>query len=183
MIKKIFILFFPVFLFAQTNKISKSNKIELTFFITQTNDWCGGMRPTEEMLKDLNTPKPFPNKWLFIKKNIKGKSHIDIPIIDSFISNEQGEITCKLPEGNYQIVESWNKDWAEYKATLERYKVATEFNDTIDKACFDKVFRQAYYQFQVSKSLKFKRKHMLNFHKTCNYSGSKCVRYKGPYPN
>jgi hypothetical protein len=181
--KVLFLFLFPILLYAQTSKKVSSKKYNITFSITQTSDWCGGMRPTDDMLKEFSSPKPFPNKWIYIKKNSKGKSQIDIPILDSFESNEQGEIACKLPEGNYQIVESWNKDSAVYLATLERYKIATEFNDTIDKACFDKVFNEPYYLFQVSKSLKIKRKHVLNFHKTCNYSGSKCVRYKGPYPN
>jgi hypothetical protein len=181
--KILFLLFLPMLAQAQMSKKTLIRKYQISFSITQTSDWCGGMRPTDDMLKEFSSPKPFPNKWIYIKKNRKGKSQIDIPILDSFESNEQGEIACKLPEGNYQIVESWNKDSAVYLATLERYKIATEFNDTIDKACFDKVFNQPYFLFQVSKSFKIKRKHVLNFHKTCNYSGSKCVRYKGPYPN
>jgi hypothetical protein len=181
--KILFLLFLPMFAQAQMSKKTLIRKYQISFSITQTMNWCGGMRPSDEMLKEFSSPKPFPNKWIYVKKNTKGKLQIDLPIIDSFESNENGEINCSFPEGNYQIVESWNKDSAVYLATLERYKIATEFNDTIDKACFDKVFNEPYYLFQVSKSLKIKRKHVLNFHKTCNYSGSKCVRYKGPYPN
>jgi hypothetical protein len=181
--KVLFLFLFPILLYAQTSKKVSSKKYNITFSITQTMNWCGGMRPSDEMLKEFSSPKPFPNKWIYVKKNTKGKLQIDLPIIDSFESNENGEINCSFPEGNYQIVEVWNKDRIVYKSTLEKYKIATDITDTIDRKCFDKVFNQPYYQFQVSKLSKSKKNHKLNFHKTCNYSGSICVRYKGPYPN
>jgi|LauGreDrversion4_2_1035121.scaffolds.fasta_scaffold01141_4 hypothetical protein len=181
--KLIFLFLFPIFLHAQkSNKVSVK-KQTILFYITQTNDWCGGMRPSDDMVKDLNSPKSLSNKWIFIKKKLIGKLLIDLPVIDSFESNENGEIKCSLSYGNYQVVEAWNKDRNVYESTLEKYRFPSDITDTIDKKCFDKVFNQPYYQFKVSKLSKSKQIHKLNFHKTCNYSGSICVRYKGPYPN
>jgi hypothetical protein len=181
--KLIFLFLFPILLHAQKSKKVSVKKQTILFYITQTNDWCGGMSPSDDMIKDFSLPKPFPNKWIYVKKNTKGKLLIDLPIIDSFESNDNGEIKCSLPEGNYQIVEAWNKDRIVYESTIEKYKIATDITDTIDRKCFDKVFNQPYYQFQVSRVSKSKKKHKLNFHKSCNYSGSICVRFKGPYPN
>ncbi len=70
-----------------------------SFEITYTQSYCGGVEPTQEMLNEANTPKPYSNYTLFFK-NKKGK-------IDSATTNDKGLIFIKLKKGNYQMFEGW----------------------------------------------------------------------------
>jgi hypothetical protein len=53
---------------AQKKKVRRTpSQVMVTLHITQTV-WCGGARPTEEMEKEFNTPKPYPNyNLLFVR--------------------------------------------------------------------------------------------------------------------
>lgn len=61
--------------------------------------YCGGARPTPEILKDAETPKPYANKTIVIIST-KGK-------VDSVKTNATGLLSVKLKEGEYKLFEAW----------------------------------------------------------------------------
>lgn len=78
-------------LFAQSKKV----RIKLEQYIP----YCGGARPTPEILKSAETPVPYANKKLIIISP-KGK-------IDTVITDSSGNICKRLPYGTYKFFVPW----------------------------------------------------------------------------
>lgn len=70
--------------------------------ITQINfmqPYCGGARPTPEIIADAEKAKPYANKTIIIV-SAKGK-------IDSAKTNDAGFLNIKLKVGTYKLFEAW----------------------------------------------------------------------------
>lgn len=183
--KKFFLPF--VFLFiicglsAQKRKVlSKSSTlIPINITITQTSNWCGGARPSEEMEREFRTPKPFPDCKVYIRKD---SNILYSPILYSLTTNANGKINVKLPPGKYIVVNELKRDDSVYKATMERFKEATENTAPIDTQCYKIFMAEPDFVIIVPnrKSKGISKTH--NYHKHCNWSGAPCVEYRGPYP-
>jgi hypothetical protein len=85
-----------IFLFSLTG-LAQKKKIRLTF--EYIKPYCGGARPTEEMTKDAETPKPYAGKTIIY---ISGKGRID-----SAVTDERGTLNLKLKKGYYLMFERW----------------------------------------------------------------------------
>jgi hypothetical protein len=71
--------------------------------VTATYSYCGGARPSDEMLAELNRPKPMAEKKLFVKAgNSNSKNEA---IIKSFNTDAYGRFNIELPKGTYCIIE------------------------------------------------------------------------------
>lgn len=67
--------------------------------VKYTQPYCGGARPTPEMVKAASEPKVYANKILVFISD-KGKA-------DSAKTNEKGVLKLKLAMGTYRVYESW----------------------------------------------------------------------------
>src|SRR5438105_14028105 len=87
----LFLLFLSLGLFSQ-------QKIKLE--LKQKHNYCGGAKPSKEMLDSYNDPKPYANKKLIIV-SAKGK-------VDSLTTTEEGIFEKTFKNGDYKIYEPWN---------------------------------------------------------------------------
>jgi hypothetical protein len=165
---------------SQKKKIRKRVTTTLvTIELTETSNWCGGARPSEEMEKEFRTPKPYPNCRLFLRKDTNA---ISKPVLYTIVTNEQGKASIKLLPGKYTVVDIKKKDDSVYNATLEKYKNATETTGPIDINCYKIFMAEPDFKIIVPKSMPKSLKVTHNYHKYCDWSGAPCVEFRGPYP-
>lgn len=118
--------------FVATFAIAQTRQINLQ--ITCMQPYCGGARPSAEMLAEAQKPKPFANKTIIIV-TAKGKA-------DSVKTNTNGELVLKLKKGNYKIYESWRY----YKKGAGGLKIAD-----FDKECLKNEWKKEIKEIIVSK--------------------------------
>ena len=118
--------------FVATFAIAQTRQINLQ--ITCMQHYCGGARPSAEMLAEAQKPKPFANKTIIIV-SAKGKA-------DSVKTNTNGELVLKLKKGNYKIYESWRY----YKKAAGGIKIAD-----FDKECLKNEWKKEIKEIVVSK--------------------------------
>jgi hypothetical protein len=91
LITLLFLLVFSNFVNAQKEKIT------LTF--TFKSQYCGGARPSPQMIEEAEKSKPYANKMMVI---ISDKFKVD-----SAKTNNKGLLVIKLKKGTYSVFESW----------------------------------------------------------------------------
>ncbi len=156
------------------NEFSKSEtkKITVSGTVSQTYSYCGGARPSDEMIAGLATPKPWPGKKFHI---IKGDTNtVSHKVVLDFTSDAEGKFSFELEPGTYSII----LDDQLSPPDAKKYK--TELIN-VDETCFNNWWAKPYYLLEVKeeniKDLNF------NFHHRC-FIGSDvpCLHYTGPYP-
>jgi hypothetical protein len=76
-----------------------SQKKTVSVQINFMQPYCGGARPTPEIIADAAKAKPYANKTIIIV-SAKGK-------IDSAKTNDAGVLNLKLKVGTYKLFEAW----------------------------------------------------------------------------
>ena len=89
------LLFFAAF-FALS---SCSQKKLVSAQINCMQPYCGGARPTPEILKDAENAKPYANKTIIVVSSTNK--------IDSVKTNQTGSFKIKLKPGTYKLFEAW----------------------------------------------------------------------------
>lgn len=151
---------------------------DVTFRITQTSNYCGGARPTDEILKELNTPKPLSNKKIFIREG--EVNDIDQPILYELTSDAEGKIDTQLPVGSYNVVFSNKKDRSTFENLLQKYEKPTDNFGAIDKDCLTDYFKRPAFTFTISTNSK--NDFDINYVNKCRRASVPCAVYKGPIP-
>jgi hypothetical protein len=67
--------------------------------LKQQHQYCGGARPSPEILAKYEKPFPYANKKLVMIAS-NGKT-------DTVITDANGKLTLKLKDGTYKLYESW----------------------------------------------------------------------------
>ncbi len=75
---------------AQTRQVT----LKLNYYVP----YCGGARPTEQILAEAERPKPYANQTIVFVKGTK---------VDSARTVADGSVSKKLKAGTYQVFESW----------------------------------------------------------------------------
>src|SRR4051812_11044433 len=88
-----------VFLFGQTKHTAL---LTVSGKVTQTSSYCGGARPSEEMMEQYNKPKPYAGKIFYVRK---GKENNKKAVVLKFISDSAGNFSFQLPAGSYCIIQ------------------------------------------------------------------------------
>lgn len=65
-----------------------------------TVPYCGGARPSQEILAEAEKPKPYANKTVIVVLLQTGKA-------DSAKTNPEGVLKLKLKKGDYKLYEPW----------------------------------------------------------------------------
>ncbi len=162
----------------ETSIAGNEKKFFVEINVTQTSSYCGGARPSPEMIEQLGTPTPLAEKKLYIKKG--EKNTFDSNIFLEISSDTSGKIQLLLPSGKYFIVDESKKGKSSYNALLKRFAKASNNYTEVNKNCLKNWFEQPDFVFEIneadSKGLR------INFHKGCIWTETPCVHYTGPKP-
>lgn len=152
---------------------ASSGPQKVSGFITQTSSYCGGARPTEEVLEEYNRPKPYSGKTLFViggEKNGSGNK-----VIAKLSSNDTGYFSLSLSPGVYSIVQE------EQMKPLDTRSYNSAKMVEADTTCLRKWWSEPLAVIRVSN--KEVKGISINFHHPCFVSGDvPCLRYVGPMP-
>jgi hypothetical protein len=77
-------------------------KFTVSGTVLRTADYCGGAAPSEEMLEEMRTPKPFAGMKVHARKG--GTNQIGTPVVASSTSDESGYFSLELPAGTWCLV-------------------------------------------------------------------------------
>jgi hypothetical protein len=147
---------------------------------TQTSEYCGGSRPSEEMMNELETPQPLANTTIYLREG--EVNSLSLPIAYSLKSDESGLIHAKIKKGTYSVVFEHKKDQATYDTWLENYGQATAQYSAIDTNCFNTFFQRPDQVIQVGKSEtdSLTNQFAVNTINRCERTRVPCASYKGP---
>jgi hypothetical protein len=159
-------LFLSIFSLAS----SAQRKVSVKAYITATEDYCGGARPSDEMLRDMSTEKPLSDKVLYIKIGTVNKS--TNKTVKKVKTDVNGRFEVMLSPGvTYYFIEEWkSKVFIAPKNTHEI---------TWDISCLRKKYATPDFILKV-KPVNNQEVH-INYHQNCSYRPY-CGQYSGPLP-
>jgi hypothetical protein len=161
------------------NTLIAQTKISLIGKLTQSQSYCGGARPTQEIMDDINKPTPIANKTLYIKKgltnNTKSKTVLKVK------TDSLGHFHCKLAIGSYYIVGDNKINLSYYSTLLKKYSKASKNFKAIDQTCLKDWLKQPALQFKV----KAVNNDTLKIHEVipCEWNSIPCASYTGYLPS
>ena len=140
--------------------------------VTESLQYCGGMRPSEEMLAERKTPRPYVNKKFHIRKG--NKNSLASPVLLSFTADSNGYFSFDLPPGTYSIIQT------DQVKKLDHQKYMVQ-HVKVDEPCLKTWWAEPYYILEIRNEnitgLKF------HFEHRCFLEGDvPCRRYTGPMP-
>ena len=161
----------------QTGKIfsqQQGKKHAVSGIITHTRSFCGGARPTDEMLEKFNTPQPLAGKKLYIRSG--AVNNLKKRIIQTIVSDSTGHFTVYLPAGTYCLIQEPQIK----KLNVEPYRKSQSQFITLDEACLKRWWSECLLTFTVGSSGRNDLK--INFNAPCFTDGTPCLEYNGPMP-
>jgi hypothetical protein len=170
------------FLFASCVGAKRSGnseaKVKVSGTVTQTFSYCGGARPSNEMLAKLNEPKPFANKVLFILKgnsnDFNSMNYIQIS------SDSLGNFSVSLEPGEYCLVDEFKHHKSNFDDILKKYEKETTNYSAVDPDCLKNWFNTPDLVFTVAKT--GNKDLSIVYHHPCSWHAIPCVNYRGPLP-
>lgn len=153
-------------------------KYSVVIELTHTSSYCGGAAPSDELINELNTPVPYANKKLYLKKG--SVNTLESKMIKEVVSDSLGRIRLSLIPGKYFLVEEEKKDRKYYDYVMKTYAEQTKEEGPVDKECFDKWFATP--ELIITAGSKGSSVSKLNIHHECKWSGKPCIPYFGPVP-
>ena len=143
--------------------------------VTKTRSYCGGRRPTEEKLDEIEKPRPYVGKKFHLRKG--NSNSIASPVVFSFTTNDSGVFSFELPPGLYAIIQN-----AQVKEIDMKDYQTNEYIHA-DEKCLRQWWPIPYYVLEVKDKsitdLKF------TFHHECTWGvriDIPCLHYSGPMP-
>lgn len=157
---------------------SSSKEVSIVIRTTATSSYCGGARPPEELLQELQSPKGLSNKQVIIRRGNFNDPNAEIVFDGS--SDQEGSLKLLLAPGDYCLVSAEKRDRQYFDTLLKRFSAETESYSVIDKICLEKWLREPDLTFTVEPNQQ--KDYSVNFHQPCEWNSVPCVNYKGPYP-
>lgn len=148
--------------------------VEIT--VTQTASYCGGARPSEEILQELNSPTPSANTKVFIGRGAENTGH---GFILETATDVDGKVRVELPSGDYYLVFE-TKTIENKTKLLGAFREETAYYSAMDVDCLEIWFKQPDFFFSVEKNKS--KSVVVNKHIPCSWSAIPCVDYRGPLP-
>lgn len=156
----------------------QAEKYDVVISATTTQDYCGGISPTEEMLKEFNTPSPAPDVKLYLRKG--DSNNIENEIDYELTTNDSGRVETSLPEGTYSVVFENKKDLSTYDDLIKKYGKETSYQTAIDTNCLTQFFAKPNAVLVVGD--KKENAISVNRRLPCQSTKVPCSRYKGELP-
>jgi hypothetical protein len=117
-----------------TSSVKAAKKeVLVEFRLMKKGVYCGGARPSDQMLLDLEKMTPLTSTQFYIKSG-----HINdpsAPAIYSSITDEEGLAFVQLKPGNYLLVFEDKQDWSQFNSWKDSFAVAQESFSAIDTMC------------------------------------------------
>jgi len=153
-------------------KSSADSSFLITGVVLQTFNYCGGAKPTQEILDNLKKPQVYPEKTFFVRAG--SKNDLDQKIVLKFTSAIDGTFSFNLKPGTYSVILEEQLS----AINIDDYKTK---NQAVDEKCFQEWWGKPYYILEVTDKnitdLKFTFDHKC-FLKT----DVPCITYTGPKP-
>ena len=151
---------------------SKRQTYLISGHVSQSSSYCGGARPTQEMLDKIAIPVAYPNKKFYIRK---GKTNsLNLKFLKTFNSDKDGNYTIRLPKGIYSII---------LEEQLKEINIGdyTTTNQQVDTNCINEWWSKPYYLLEVNNK---NIDHLdFDFHHRCFVTNDiPCLNYVGPMP-
>lgn len=146
------------------------SKVCIRGYVTSTEDYCGGARPSDELLQDLGTPKPFANKVIYVKMGTVNKS--SNKTIKKLKTDAKGGFSVMLNAGTtYYFVEEWKA----------KVFVTPKYSPEVvwDIQCLRKRYASPDYVLKVKNGKN--PEVQINYHQNCSHNPY-CGQYSGPLP-
>ncbi|MBC7862811.1 MAG: hypothetical protein IAF38_07540 [Bacteroidia bacterium] len=129
-------------------------------------------------MKELATPKAFPNKKFYLKKEEPGR--VAAKILIETTSDSSGILKFNLAPGKYFIVDDLKKDSVAYFALLKKYKEGSSYYTPIDKECLKTWIETPELIIEVTKE--GIKEFGINYYNDCTWNRIPCVHYLGTLP-
>ncbi len=156
---------------------SEDRLFNVTIYVTRTDSYCGGARPTDEILNAITSPKPLADKEIFIRPG--SVNNTEDKILGQGVSDKNGIVVLNLPKGNYHLVFSNKSDRSFSEELLKTYEEKSQNYSAINKACLEEWLKQPELLFEVkAKDAVF----TVNWNQPCPWHAVPCVNYTGPLP-
>jgi len=149
-----------------------------TITVLATRSYCGGARPLEGMLQELRTPRPLAETWVYIRRG--STNDLQKLIVDSAMTDANGQVKLLLPGGEYSLVFTDKKDSTRYNFYWSSYAQKTENYSAIDKRCLDDWLKNPEKVFEVKGD--GHDQFEVQIHIPCSWNRVPCSIYSGPLP-
>lgn len=153
-----------------TRKKAGSRDLILSGKVTFTTPYCGGARPSDEMLQEYNRPKPYAGKVLFAER----LGPLVVPPV-RIVTNDTGYFSVSLSPGDYVLLQEEQLD------TLNVAELKKPGMVEVDTVCLKK------WKHTPLASVSLRQQNIdsitINFPHPCFISGDiPCRHYVGPMP-
>jgi len=138
--------------------------------------YCGGARPTQEMMEQITQPKPLAKTTFYIRQD--SVNDISKPIYKEFTTDSLGNFSIQLPAGKYSIVNTEKKNSDFVNGLKKTYAKETENYSAIDLNCIKEWVKTPDAILNVNGDVK---NFTITYSEHCSWH-VQCVAYKGPYP-
>ena len=167
-------LFGLLFSCKNSEKVEVQDKAPVLYSVlgelTQTSQYCGGARPTQEMEDEIRRPRPYPLKIYLRKDSV---NRLGSPVIKEIMPDAEGKLELKLEAGTYCIVREYQLQAAN-PSSLRSQDVG------VDEACFRKKWAECFKSFEVKDASVDLG--ALNIKHRCFLPDLPCVRFEGQMP-
>lgn len=166
------LLLFSFAFFAQTGGV-KPVRVTVKGKLMQTSKYCGGAKPTEEVLNEANTPKPYENKVFYVRKGKVNSTKAEV--ITSFTTDANGEFSFQITPGTYSIIQDRQLN------ALTAADLKSSGDLKVDAKCMKNWWAKPFHLLVV------KTENITipdwTIHHPCFVSGDiPCIKYVGPMP-
>jgi hypothetical protein len=175
-----FFLYLLVLLMGSCSALKRDSKREVLteFRLTVKGAYCGGARPSDEMLAQLTAPKALGDVQFYIKPG-----HIndpDIAALASSITDADGLAFVNLCPGEYVLIFEDKLDWTVYNERKQQYAQPEHPFGAIDTVCLNQWIRQPEMQFTVRPSTNSII--LIERQEKCFWNNIPCLEYLGSLP-
>lgn len=155
---------YVLFFFLMSISFVNAQKEKIVLTISCRGEYCGGARPSQEMIEAAQRSKPYANKVIVI---ISDKYKVD-----SVKTNDKGELIFKIKPGKYKLYEAW-----------KYYKTGSQGMDVskFDRECLKMEWNQEIYRIIKEKKKKTRIEVGLEIMNRCEF-GMPCLRPENMHP-
>lgn len=145
--------------------------------VTQSSSYCGGARPTDEMLNSITAPRPMVGTTYYVRKGTT--NDVTQEIVMTFSTGTDGSFSFKLPPGDYIIIDANRLDSSYVKSIAKKYEKPTASYTEAKKDCLNEWLKGGMFQFKIIDAPVSNIEWNINH--SC-WTDDPCVHYTGPYP-
>lgn len=140
--------------------------------IVLVDSYCGGAAPSRELLEEIRRPKPYLEKYFFLKRGDANSAKN--PVIDVIIVDSLGNFSLELKQGVYCFIQ----DFQTKPLQLGNYKTSGNFQFQGDE-CMRKYWADCYLTIDLKQNI---NDLIITVYKKCFSDGNPCMIYTGPMP-